>query len=642
MELAEKTTGENDTRRNDKPEGSDIPLRETRFGVWTVFMLPPSSWKSTLPGMKMTGQLYESWQNLPIIWRFFSDAVALGPWLFALHLGSAALSSIFSVLQLYNETALLRMVQDAAINNKPVTYEQFRLASILYISAVVIGWLVRRTRTHTGCIFENRLLHHFNMRILASQSVLDLATAESPDMKTKFSSAEQSARKAWETLDGLIEIIYLSIKAIGQISVLVQAFGANVDAQLLWVICVFRPWVSTTWWSNFSSLEYYTMVTNNSWLSMTTLFELGTDPAYKKEVLGNNLDKHITSEYESHRKELGDTWVSSPDDQMIKKETFTYTDIDSLFNSLPLLVYAYRGMMATGNMDLSNLMLMQQASNTIEHLIYRAVDNSRTLSGAMKSVNALYEIIDAKPAMTDGDSTYPEEEFVGRKGMSLEFRSVCFSYPQKTEQVLKSLSFSIHPGQLCVIVGENGCGKSTTVQLFTRLYDVTSGDILVDGRPLREFRIGDVRSAVSVMYQDYKHLPLTVYENILLGRPDTAEPREEVRNATRLGGAYDIVQKLPHKFETNLEPRNTGYSRAGWKSSHNKAFERFDEAQKPTKLSGGEWQRLALSRSFMKNTDQVRLLCYDEPSASLDPKAEQEIFERLRKLRGEKTMVFVT
>ncbi|KAG8746018.1 hypothetical protein FRC10_006357 [Ceratobasidium sp. 414] len=591
MKLAEKTTSENDARRNDKPHGSDIPLRETRFGVWTVFTVPPSSLKSALPGMKMIDQLYESWQNLPIIWRFFSDTMMLGPWLFVLHLGSATLSSIFSVLQLYNETTLLRMG----------------------------GWPVAH-----------------------AQSVLDLATTESPDNTTKLSSAEQSARKAWETLDGLIETVYISINTIGQILVLVRAFGANVDTQLLWVICIFRPWVSTTWWSNFTSLEYYTMVTNNSWLSMMTLFELGTDPKYRKEVLGNNLDKHIISEYEGHRKKLGDIWVSEPDDQMLKKEPFTYKDIDSLFDSLPLLVYAYRSMMATGNVDLSNLMLMQQASNTVQQLIYRAVDNSRALSGAMKSINALYEVVDAKPAMIDGDSTYPEEQFIERKGMLLEFRSVCFSYPQKSELVLKDLTFTIHPGQLCVIVGENGCGKSTTVQLFTRLYDVASGDILVDGRPLREFRVGDVRSAVSVMYQDYRHLPLTVHENILLGRPDTVEPRGEVQNAARLGGAYDIVQKLPLKFETNLEPRNTGYSRAGWKSSHNKAFERFTEAQEPTKLSGGEWQRLALSRSFMKNSDQVRLLCYDEPSASLDPKAEQEIFERLRNLRGEKTMVFVT
>ncbi|KAG8734295.1 hypothetical protein FRC10_011799 [Ceratobasidium sp. 414] len=177
---------------------------------------------------------------------------------------------------------------------------------------------------------------------------------------------------------------------------------------------------------------------------------------------------------------------------------------------------------------------------------------------------------------------------------------------------------------------DTGCGKSTAVQLLTRLYDVTSGDILVDERSRREFKVGDVRSAVSIMYQKYKHLPLTVYENILLGRSDAAEPREEVENATKLGGACDIVQKkLTLRFETNLEPRNTGYSRAGWRLSYNKAFEGLVEAQKPTQLSGGEWQRLALSKSFMENINQVRLLYYDEPSASLDSKVEQGTYARV-------------
>ncbi|KAG8751397.1 hypothetical protein FRC12_012459 [Ceratobasidium sp. 428] len=639
MTAAEKTI---DARQSDEVKRSDIPLQEIQLGVWTVFSLPLSSMTSTLPGMKMMSQLLEGWQNLPIVWRFFSDTIRLGPWLFAFYLGSAALSSIFSILQLYNETALLRMVQNAVTSNKPVTYEQFKLASIIYISTVFLGWLARRSRIRISAVLEDRLLHHFNTRILASHCILDLATAESPDTKTKLSGAAQSATDAWTTLDRLIDTTYIGIKAIGQILVLVQAFGANVDVQLLWTICILRPWVSTAWWSQFTSLEYYTMVTNNSWLTMMTLFELGTNLDYKKEVLGNSLDKYIISEYNKHRNELGDIWVSRPSNQMMKLETFSYKDIDSFFDSLPLLVYAYRSMKEAGNVDLSNLMLMQQASNTIESLIYRVTDNSRALSGAMQDVNSLYEVIDAKPAMIDGDLAYPEEHFVERKGMSLEFRSVCFSYPQKSEPVLQNLTFTIHPGQLCVIVGENGCGKSTTVQLFTRLYDATSGDILVDGRPLREFRIDGIRSATSIMYQDYTHLPLTVHENILLGRPDAAEPHEEVQQATRLGGSYDVIQKLPLKFDTNLKPRTTGYSRAGWKSSSNKAFDRFVEAQKPTKLSGGEWQRLAISKSFMKNTDQVRLLCYDEPSASLDPKAEQETFERLRKLRGEKTMIFVT
>ncbi|CEL55404.1 ABC transporter B family member 25, mitochondrial OS=Arabidopsis thaliana GN=ABCB25 PE=1 SV=1 [Rhizoctonia solani AG-1 IB] len=86
----------------------------------------------------------------------------------------------------------------------------------------------------------------------------------------------------------------------------------------------------------------------------------------------------------------------------------------------------------------------------------------------------------------------------------------------------------------------------------------------------------------------------------------------------------------------------TGFTSWGGGSNHADQYQPISDLEKPTKLSGGEWQRLALSRNFMRNSSSTRLLCYDEPSASLDPKAEYEIFERLRSLRGEKTMVFVT
>lgn len=160
-----------------------------------------------------------------------------------------------------------------------------------------------------------------------------------------------------------------------------------------------------------------------------------------------------------------------------------------------------------------------------------------------------------------------------------------------------------------------GCGKSTTINLITRMYDCTSGEALVDGRPLGDFVLSSYRRTTSVMYQDYQHLPLTVSawfmswyivgnssmqirENILLGRPDCENPDEAVEEAARLGGAYDFVQKLPLKFETNLEPQRTGFSTAdfGEDDKDEDKYQTLIDAQKATKLSGGEWQRLAVRR----------------------------------------------
>ena len=134
------------------------------------------------------------------------------------------------------------------------------------------------------------------------------------------------------------------------------------------------------------------------------------------------------------------------------------------------------------------------------------------------------------------------------------FRSVCFTCPHSERQVINRMSFTILAGQLCVIVGENGrrlvseliwvlnyppgCGKSTTVQLFNRLYDATSGDLLIDGRPIHDFTLGSLRSGSSIMYQDYKHLPLTVcftlFQILFTYAPNPVDTREYSASPARL------------------------------------------------------------------------------------------------------------
>ncbi|CCO29670.1 UPF0644 protein [Rhizoctonia solani AG-1 IB] len=144
------------------------------------------------------------------------------------------------------------------------------------------------------------------------------------------------------------------------------------------------------------------------------------------------------------------------------------------------------------------------------------------------------------------------------------------------------------------------------------------------------------------MYQDYQYFPLTVKENILMGRPDSTDPETEIEDATKLGGAYDFIQKLSLGFDTDLGMASSGYASMSCGEHEKELFKSIEETEKSVQLSGGQWQRLAISRTFMRNSQRTRLLCYDEPSASLDPKAEAETFERLRNLRGDKTIIFVT
>lgn len=211
-------------------------------------------------------------------------------------------------------------------------------------------------------------------------------------------------------------------------------------------------------------------------------------------------------------------------------------------------------------------------------------------------------------------------------------------------------------------MGSNGGGKSSTVSLLSRLFDPTSGEILIDNKPLKDYIISDIREAQAILRQDYQHFPFSIAENIAIGSPGSDEP-EAIRQAARLADAQDLIEEKG--YEANVKPVKT--LETGWELRGSGLEQDSKKVEKPLELSGGQWQRLALARLFMRaGSERVRLVVADEPSASLDPKVEYgawsvgrlvvaqqalklvviktEIFRRLRTLGGErkKTRIFIT
>lgn len=202
----------------------------------------------------------------------------------------------------------------------------------------------------------------------------------------------------------------------------------------------------------------------------------------------------------------------------------------------------------------------------------------------------------------------------------------------------------------------NGSGKSTILNLISRIYDPTEGIILIDNRDIKSLRLADLRTAMSILFQDFTHFPLSIRENIGLGNPALAHDNDKIREAARLGGAEEFVDELLDGFNSYLErPVNNHYAQL-IEGTMMASGQRVDfSAVKGigglppdyVGLSGGQRQRLAVSRTFMRSLaseteSSAGMLLFDEPSASLDPMAEHDLFERLRKLRGNKTMIFST
>lgn len=203
-------------------------------------------------------------------------------------------------------------------------------------------------------------------------------------------------------------------------------------------------------------------------------------------------------------------------------------------------------------------------------------------------------------------------------GHTVEFKNVSFQYPGTGRYVLQNINLKFEAGETIVLVGLNGAGKTTLIKLLTRLYDPTEGQILLDGKDIRLFDVQALYRLFGIVFQDFGKYAVTVKENIAFGDILHSADGARAEEAARQSDSLDFIQALPRGFDTPLM----------------RYFE--DDG---TELSIGQWQKLAVARAFYGDSD---ILVLDEPTASLDALAEQEIYSQFDRLREGKTTIFVS
>jgi ATP-binding cassette subfamily B protein len=202
------------------------------------------------------------------------------------------------------------------------------------------------------------------------------------------------------------------------------------------------------------------------------------------------------------------------------------------------------------------------------------------------------------------------------------FEDVGFRYPESERWAVRHVNFSIGPKERVALVGENGAGKTTLTKLIARLYDPTEGRILLDGVDLREYDLADVRRAIGVIFQDFVRYDMRFDENVGVGEVEAVREYLDAEVTPDVDGAPTpqlITGAADKSLASLLLPRLTG----GYRQMLGRRFETGVD------LSGGEWQKVALARAYMRD---AQLLILDEPTAALDARAEYDVFVRFNEL----------
>ncbi|HEU5375432.1 MAG TPA: ATP-binding cassette domain-containing protein, partial [Ktedonobacteraceae bacterium] len=266
------------------------------------------------------------------------------------------------------------------------------------------------------------------------------------------------------------------------------------------------------------------------------------------------------------------------------------------------------------------LTLYMQASTQVRQSFQMILDSLAQLYEGTLYIHLLSEFLSYQPEIVSPPYPHPVPSRLKGKGLDIEFRHVSFTYPgqdPETQAALKDVSLTIRAGEVVAFVGYNGAGKTTFVKLLTRLYDPDQGEILIGGHNIKEYNVSELRALISAIFQDYVCYSMSVRENIGLGHLADMHNEHKVSMAALQSGISTVIEQLPHGYETML---------GKW----------FDEG---IQLSGGEWQKIALARAFMRS---VPILILDEPTSSLDALAEYDLFARFRVLAKGKTTIFIS
>ena len=467
---------------------------------------------------------------------------------------------------------------------------------ILEFALVLIGSLSGQVRNLSDRILQSQLTNHVNNLIIKKAISLDLQFFEDP----VFYDSLQNARRQADS--SALSIVNSSLQMTQQVITL---------ASLVILLLRFSPWLAVVVFlsaipSFLSQSQYaeraFRAVTRRAPESrlLNYLEMLLTGVESIKEIKLFGLGEPLRKRYQTLF-----TQFYLEDRAIAVRRTFAGLGWGLLSNLAYYGSYAWivlrtvTALITLGDMTMF-LSIIRQSQSSIRSLL----DSLNRLYESNLYLDNLLTYLKMEPVLVAPVNGLAAPVPVR---LGIEFRHVSFRYPGSDVMVLRDINLHIHPGERIALVGLNGSGKTTLIKLLTRLYDPTLGQVLLDGVDLREYDLASLHQLFGVIFQDFVHYQFTVRENIGFGQVDAADDLDRIKDAAERGGASAVIEAMPQGLDTMLGRR--------W--------------EKGLELSGGQWQKIALARAFMR---EAEILVLDEPTSALDAEAEYEVFQRFGEL----------
>ena len=544
-----------------------------------------------------------SFGSLSFIPRFFKEIWRTNKKLFLASAFCRLIAALLPVAILW----VGKIIIDAIIqitSHGETDYSKLWKFVALEFGLVVLSDLVGRAISLTDGILGDQYNINSSVKIIKKTNEIDISLLENSEFYDKLDRARTQTSGRVDLMSNVLGQAQITISII---SLVVGLIYFEPYLIVLLVLSIIPSFINEV---RFSQQQYSLA---RSWTSerreLDYLRFIGANDKTAKEIKLFGLTDFLVERFQT----LATRYFKLNKTLVVKRSSYGF-----LFNVLGSISYyaayifiIYR--VLSGVITLGELTFLSGSFNRLMNSLRDFFSKFTRISESSLYLKDYFDYLDiSSESNVTEDVSLPEKIKIG-----FEFKNVFFAYPESDNQILKDISFEIKAGEKIAFVGQNGAGKTTLTKLILRFYEPTSGEILLDGININRYNKADYQEYFGVLFQDFFRYEFSVKENIAIGKIDEIDNQQRIEKAAELSLADEVVSELKYGYEQQLGKR-------------------FVKGQE---LSGGQWQKIALARAYMKNAEVMIL---DEPTSALDAKAESEVFERFIGLIKDKTSVIIS